>query len=60
MQASLPRNDNSSRSSTNVHSSISSCHGTRVLAKDAVRGQVLMREIRLRQEMASKVVGCWE
>ena len=33
---------------------------TPVLAKDAVLGQVLMSGIRLRQEMASKVVGCWE
>ena len=59
MQASLPRNDNNSPSSTKAHSSIPFVHSTSVLAKDAIRGQVLMREICLRQEMASKVVsGC--
>ena len=60
MQASLPRNDNNSPSSTKVHSSMPFVLSTPVLAKDAVRGQVLMSGIRLRQEMASKVVSGWE
>ena len=41
MQASLPRNDNNSPSSTKAHSSITFVHSTSVLAKNVVRGQVL-------------------